>query len=205
METPVHSLQGKAGGLNVTLGDGLGEYAGEWTTTEVAHLLKRTLFGVKVDDLNYFLSLTMSQAEDQLLIPTPAPTMVSSNSYSSGRYTDPTGVPAWSTWINTGIDYPDQVMNTNRLDSLKCWWMGQLLNENRSLHEKLTLFRHNHFAFDTFLHIDVIPARPWDDYYLILLANALGNFQQLVKVMTLSPAMLCFLNGNSTVIHPFYS
>ncbi len=47
------------------------------------------------------------------------------------------------------------------------------------------------------LHIGDIPARPWYDYYLILRANALGNFKQLVKAMTLSPAMLCYLNGNT--------
>jgi len=197
METTVRSLHGKNADRHVTLGDGLAEYTGEWTTTEVVHLLKRTLFGVRTDDLNYFLSLTMSQAVDQLLTPTPAPTTVPLNSYSSNGYTDPTGVAPWTTWINTGIDYPDTVMNTNRLDSLKCWWIGQMLNENRSIHEKLTLFWHNHFAVDTLLHVDVIPARPWYDYYLILRANALGNFTQMVKAMTLSPAMLCFLNGNT--------
>ena len=84
-----------------------------------------------------------------------------------------------------------------RLDSLKCWWIGQMLNENRSIHEKLTLFWHNHFGVDTLLHIDDIPARPWYDYYLILRANALGNMKQLVKAMTLSPAMMCYLNGNT--------
>src|SRR5450432_3457356 len=88
-------------------------------------------------------------------------------------------------------------MNTLRLDSLKCWWIGQLLNENRSIHEKLTLFWHNHFGVDSLLHVEDIPARPWYDYYLILRSNALGNMKQLVKQMTLSPAILCYLNGNS--------
>ena len=139
----------------------------------------------------------MSQAVDELLTPAASPSTVPLNSYSSGGYTDPTGVAAWDTWINTGVDYPDSEMNTMRLDSLKCWWIGQMLNENRSIHEKLTLFWHNHFGVDTLLHVDDIPARPWYDYYLILRANALGNFKQLVKAMTLSPAMLCYLNGNT--------
>lgn len=197
METPALTRKGKTAGRNYALADGLDEYTGEWTTTEVVHLLKRTLFGVKVDDLNYFLTLDMSQAVDQLLTPTAAPSTVPLNSYSSSGYIDPTGVAAWDTWINTGVDFPDTVMNTNRLDSLKCWWIGQMLNENRSIHEKLTLFWHNHFAVDSILHIGDIPARPWYDYYLILRANALGNFKQLVKSMTLSPAMLCYLNGNT--------
>ncbi len=197
MESPALTRQGITASRRALSADGLDEYAGEWTTTEVVHLLKRTLFGVKVDDLNYFLTLSMSDAVDQLLTPTAVPATVPLNSYSSNGYTDPTGVAAWDTWINTGVDFPDTVMNTNRLDSLKCWWIGQMLNENRSIHEKLTLFWHNHFAVDSLLHITDIPARPWYDYYLILRANALGNFKQLVKSMTLSPAMLCYLNGNT--------
>jgi uncharacterized protein (DUF1800 family) len=197
MESPALTRQGITARSRNLSADGLDEYAGEWTTTEVAHLLKRTLFGVKVDDLNYFLTLSMSDAVDQLLTVTAAPATVPLNSYSSNGYTDPTGVAAWDTWINTGVDFPDTVMNTNRLDSLKCWWIGQMLNENRSIHEKLTLFWHNHFAVDSLLHIADIPARPWYDYYLILRSNALGNFKQLVKSMTLSPAMLCYLNGNT--------
>jgi uncharacterized protein (DUF1800 family) len=197
MEKPARMRLGETVKKSTVLADGLDEYSGEWTTTEVVHLLKRTLFGVSVGDLNYFLTRTMSQAVDELLTPTAAPATVPLNSYSSGGYTDPTGVAAWDTWINTGVDYPDSEMNTNRLDSLKCWWIGQMLNENRSIHEKLTLFWHNHFGVDSLLHIMDIPARPWYDYYLILRANSLGNFKQLVKAMTLSPAMLCYLNGNT--------
>jgi uncharacterized protein (DUF1800 family) len=197
METPTLTRSGKIVRGSTAFADGLDEYTGEWTTTEVVHLLKRTLFGVKVSDLNYFLGRSMSDSVDELLTPAAAPATVPLNSYSSGGYTDPTGVAAWDTWINTGVDYPDSEMNTLRLDSLKCWWIGQLLNENRSIHEKLTLFWHNHFGVDSLLHIDDIPARPWYDYYLILRANALGNMKQLVKQMTLSPAMLCYLNGNT--------
>ena len=181
MERPALTQTGRTARRRIALGDGLDEYAGAWTTTEVVHLMKRTLFGVKVDDLNYFLALNMSQAVDELLLPSPAPATVPLNSYSSDGYSDPTGVAAWDTWINTGVDYPDSDMNEKRLESLKCWWIGQLLNENRSIHEKLTLFWHNHFAVDTRLHLEDIPARPWYDYYLILRSNALGNMKQMVR------------------------
>ncbi len=197
MKTPRRVHQRTAARGRSVFADGLDEYTGEWTTSEVVHLLKRTLFGVKVSDLNYFLGRSMSDSVDELLTPTTAPATVPLNSYSSSGYTDPTGVSAWDTWINTGVDYPDSEMNTLRLDSLKCWWIGQLLNEKRSIHEKLTLFWHNHFGVDSLSHIEDIPARPWYDYYLILRANALGNMKQLVKQMTLSPAMLCYLNGNT--------
>lgn len=177
--------------------NGLNEYTGSWDTTDVVHLLKRTMFGATIDNVNYFKSLTMSQAVDELLIPTPAPTTVPLNNYSSDGYIDPTGVAAWDTWINTGIDYPDDDMNRHRINSLRSWWIGQMLNEGRSMHEKMTLFWHNHFAVDGLAHLGDIPAKPWFDHYLTLRTHALGNFKQLVKAITLDPAMLIYLNGNT--------
>jgi uncharacterized protein (DUF1800 family) len=182
---------------SLTATGGLDEYTGDWGKTEVVHLLKRTLFGASVKDVSYFLSLSMSQAVDELLTEAPAPATVPLNHYSSDGYTDPTGVAAWDTWINTGVDFPDPEMNARRNNSLQCWWIGQMLNQNRSIHEKMTLFWHNHFAIDSQLHIDDIPARPWYDYYLDLRSNALGNFKTLLKAITLTPGMLCFLNGNT--------
>ncbi|MES1249412.1 MAG: DUF1800 family protein, partial [Chitinophaga rupis] len=198
MEKPVLTRSGPARRpYDLSAGTGLTEYSGEWGTTEVVHLLKRTLFGAAASDISHFLSLSMSDAVDELLTPAPAPSTVPLNHYSSDGYTDPTGVAPWDTWINTGVDYPDTEMNTKRINSLQCWWIGQMLNQGRSLHEKMTLFWHNHFAIDSQLHIEDIPARPWYDYYLALRSNALGNFKALAKAITLNPGMLCFLNGNT--------
>jgi uncharacterized protein (DUF1800 family) len=178
-------------------GASLNEYAGDWGTAQVTHLLKRTLFGAKMEDINYFSTLSMSQAVDEILTETPAPTSVPLNNYNVNGYTDPTGVLAWQTWVNTGIDFADNDMNQRRLDSMRCWWMGQLLNADKSIHEKITLFWHNHFAPDAGAHAGDIPAALWVRQYLTLRINALGNFKQLVKAITLDPAMLIFLNGNT--------
>ena len=174
---------------------GIGEYTGTWDTPQVVHLLKRTLFGAAVQDINYFRTLTMSQAVDELLQPTAAPVTQPLNNYGA----DPTGVASWQTWINTGLLYTDPMMNQNRVASLQCWWTGQLLNCGRSIHEKLTLFWHNHFAMDATQHYADIPAQLWYNQYLTLRQNALGSFQQLVKAITLDPAMLIFLNGSTNV------
>ena len=174
---------------------GIAPYAGDWGAPQVAHLLKRTLFAATVQDITYFGSRTMSQAVDELLQPAAAPQTVPLNNYGA----DPTGVASWQTWINTGILYVDQVMNANRLTSLQCWWIGQLLNPGRSIQEKMTLFWHNHFAMDATQHFGDIPARLWYNQYLTLRQYALGSFTQLVKAITLDPAMLIFLNGNTNV------
>jgi uncharacterized protein (DUF1800 family) len=175
---------------------GLDPYTGTWDTPQVVHLLKRTLFGASVQDINYFKTLTLSQAVDQLLQPTSAPTTTPLNNYGS----DPTGVPSFQSWINQGLLYSDETMNANRLTSLQCWWTGQLLNPGRSIHEKMTLFWHNHFAMDATQHYKDIPAQLWYNQYLTLRQYALGSFQQLVKAITLDPAMLIFLNGSTNVM-----
>ena len=182
-------------------GTGLNEYAGQWDTSQIVHLLKRTLFGARIEDVNYFRTLTMSQGVDELLTEIPAPLTSPLNNYSSNGYADPTGVAAWQTWINTGIDFADAEMNQKRIDSMRCWWMGQLLNENKSIHEKITLFWHNHFASDAGVHAGDIPASLWFGQYLTLHKNALGNFKQLIKAITLDPAMLMLLNGNTNKKH----
>jgi hypothetical protein len=95
---------------------GISEYTGAWDTPRVVHLLKRTLFGATVQDIDYLRTRTMSQAVDELLQPTPVPAAIPLNNYGN----DPTGVAPWQTWIDTGLLYVDADMNLNRLDSLQC-------------------------------------------------------------------------------------
>ena len=172
--------------------DGLQEYTGTWDTPQIVHLLKRTLFGSKFQDVQYFKGRTMQQAVNELLQPDAAPSTYPLNNYSIGGYTDPSGVPLWQTWINNGITLADKELNEKRIDSLKTWWLGQALRPSRSIHEKMAIFWHNHFAIDTSINSDVIRARFWYDHYLTLRQHALGNFKSLVKGITLDPAMLFF-------------
>src|SRR5450755_3702923 len=77
---------------------GINEYTGPWTSNEVQHLLKRTMFGSTKADMDHFLTQTMVQSVDELLNPTaplPAPPV---NDYSPGT-ADP-NTAAGATWIN---------------------------------------------------------------------------------------------------------
>lgn len=179
--------------------EGLQEYTGTWDTPQVVHLLKRTLFGARQKDIQYFKGRTMQQAVDELLLPTAPPSTVPLNNYSVNGYVDPTGVALWQTWINTGINLADKDLNGHRIDSLKTWWLGQALQPSRSIHEKLTVFWHNHFAINMGTNADKIKARFWYDHYLTLRQNALGNFKAMTRAITLDPAMLYFLNGDSNI------
>ena len=124
---------------------GLNPYAGQWTRNEVQHLLKRTMFGSTKADIDYFLTRTVGQAVDELLTPSaplPSPPL---NDYSSQQ--PDAGVAAGATWINDPTTDPD--INNARRASFKKWWAGVMLNQDRSIREKLTLFWADHFGTET--------------------------------------------------------
>ena len=167
---------------------GINPYTGPWTRNEVAHLLKRTMFGAKKADVDYFLGLTMSQSVDQLLTltaPMPSPPV---NDYSPGT-ADP-NVPAGQIWVNNYTT--DGTLISLRRSSFKKWWIGLMLNQERTVREKMTLFWANHFGTET---VDINNSHYVYRHHNLLRQNALGNLKQLVKAVTIDPGMLIYLNG----------
>ena len=70
--------------------------------------------------------------------------------------------------------------------------MTGLMNEGGvSIREKMMLFWHEHFALN-----NINRAQYGYHYLNLCLTHALGNFKTLVEEMTITPAMLIFLNGN---------
>ena len=173
---------------------GINPYAGPWTNNEVIHLLKRTMFGASKADVDFFKLMTMSQAVDYLLNVSPAqlqPAPPVKNYPNSVTPTDPDNVIALGqTWVNVNTN--DGTTNAYRIYSYKNWWLGQMVNQERNILEKLTLFWHNHFSTQT----GAISRANWCyNYNTVLRKNALGNFKTFLKEITTDPGMLEFLNG----------
>ena len=127
---------------------GLNPYSGTWSETEVIHLLKRTMFGAKKVDVDYFKTKTMSQAVDELLNPSAvAPSPPVKEYTTSTTATTPDGnIALGVTWVNDPNN--DGTVASQRRASFKKWWMGIMINQDRSILEKMTLFWHNHFSTD---------------------------------------------------------
>ncbi len=173
---------------------GLNTYTGPWTSNEVIHLLKRTMFGAKKADADFLATMTMSQAVDYLLNVTAAQSQPAPPVKDYANAVDPldpdTAVLAGQTWVNTNTN--DGGINNRRVASLKNWWLGQMLKQERNILEKMTLFWHNHFATET----NDINRGIWCyQNNAILRKNALGNFKTFVKEITLDTGMLRYLNG----------
>ncbi len=174
---------------------GLTPFTGSWSFSEVKHLLKRTMFGSSKSDVDFFLSLTMSDSVDTLLelinhpvYSAPSPPL---NSYSN-IITDPL-CPAGQPWPGTPDTSNINVYTyTSRKKSLKSWWISQMLNQPRSLREKMTLFWSNHFVIE----LDTVAISNFVYNYNVLIREySLGNFKQFTKQITLNTAMLRYLNG----------
>lgn len=167
-------------------------YTGTWTKAQAAHLLKRTTFGPTNQQILDAVSAGMNATVTSLLqIPALAPPLA----YDPAE----TIVPLGTTWVNAV--YPSNqtqaaaVLNA-RLKSLGAWMVKRINTEDVSIAEKICLFWHNHFgvAYSS-------DARANYNYLTTIRQHALGDIKQLIKDITIDPAMLIFLNGGSNTYY----
>jgi hypothetical protein len=168
-------------------------YSGSWDYSSVRHLLKRTTFGASRKDIQYFQNIGFAAAIDELLsvqFIEPTPPLKDYN--PSASVAPDNSISIGQTWVNDMSI--DGTLSSLRRSSFKKWWIGLMINQGRSIREKMTLFWHNHFATES---VDVSIAQYIYKHHRLLRAGALGNFRDLVKKVTMDPAMLIYLNGQN--------
>lgn len=172
---------------------GIAPYTGAWTEQEVIHLLKRTMFGAKRADINYFKGMSMNQAVDQLLSPTapqPAPPVKEYATSTTPGVTPDGNIAQGTTWINDINS--DGTVQSQRRASYKKWWTGVLINQDSSIREKLIMFLTDHFGNESG---DVGNANWIYKQHSLIRQYALGNFKELIREITKDVSMLRYLNG----------
>jgi uncharacterized protein (DUF1800 family) len=75
------------------------------------------------------------------------------------------------------------------IKSLNLMWLNEMINSEDQLREKMSLFWHGHFA------CRVINIYFQQQLINVIRENALGNFGDLLREVSKSPAMLSFLNN----------
>jgi uncharacterized protein (DUF1800 family) len=83
-------------------------------------------------------------------------------------------------------------INSLRVDSLRKWWAGLIIDQERSIQEKMVLFWHHHFSVQ---QEEVSNAQFLYRHHNLLRTNVLGNVKTLTKEVSIDPAMLLHLNG----------
>lgn len=196
LKQPAPKKANTAKSAEYILNSGIAPYAGSWSQKEVIHLLKRLTFGAPKEEVDFFSTLTYTQAVDLLLNTVNTNVGEPLKSYNTDILTPTSdadwGVPVGKTWINSITN--DGSVNSGRRTSLKSWWMHHMINQPRSVEEKMILFWSTHFAVE----FDTIGNGLYCYQYLKMLRKyAMGNFKQFTKDITLLPAMLNYLNGQN--------
>lgn len=177
-------------------------YTGPFGQAELRHLLRRTLFGCSRSDLAHFNGQSLEQVVESLLTFTND-TEPPIKAYTAGPPNNPTPdaidpqVVFGSTWVDTpryGSNDEELVdLTVARVQSYAWWHTGLMVHQDRTLREKLVLFWYNHMPTQLF---QVFNPRLSYEYDQLLRTHALGNFRQLIEEVSISGAMLIFLNGN---------
>jgi uncharacterized protein (DUF1800 family) len=159
-------------------------YTGAFGKEQITHLLKRALFGAKKTDIEFFTGKTLAETINILLTEPPP---LTDAQLPLRNYTEDT-LPMGETWVYSqhNVDFDGQ-----RRNSLKMWWVGNMVNQPLSIFEKMVLFWHNHFAtgmLESFSSMSF-------EHVMLLRKHALGNFKNLTRDVTLDPNMLMYLNG----------
>ncbi len=161
---------------------------GELGYEQTKHLLNRCVFGARHSEIEFLKNKTAEEALDFLLTgPIAPPTPPLSVKESDEE------APIGQTW--TTIKYNSDY-RSERLYSYLAWWMGQIVHRDLNLTEKMAFFWHNHFVTEH----DVVRNTNFNyTYNTLLREQALGNIKTFAEKITVSPAMLDYLDGFKNV------
>lgn len=163
---------------------GIAPYTGTFGAREFKHLYRRTHFGVSQSIISANSTKTLNQciSEYLTLSAEPSPPV----NYYQSQKADPT-VPYGQTWILSPMDVD---FNGLRQSSFRRWLAGNCLTDNTAT-EKMTLFLHSFLPINS----DVNDPRYIYNNYMMLRRNCFGNFKTIIKLLSIDPGMLQFLNG----------
>jgi hypothetical protein len=173
-------------------------YTGPFGRAELKHLLKRTLFGATNADLAFFAGWNLDGVSDYLLnfwnnATPPLKTYWRLNGNTPDPSLVDSAVPFGTTWVDTVNNpiAPDEA-TAERVFNFASWRAGLILEQERNLREKLTLFWYNHMPVELGA---VFSGDMLYNYDQILRNHCMGNFRQMLLEVSKSPAMLIYLNG----------
>jgi uncharacterized protein (DUF1800 family) len=147
-------------------------YGGKFTEEQATRLLWRAGFGPRPGDAERLARLGMDAAVASLTRPIGDARLI--------------GAPPHD-------DHGDPLDPVNTWGDDHCWWLDRMVRSDQQLVERMTLIWHSWFATSE----EASNARLMIKQNWMMRRNALGNFHQLLLGVTVDPAMLLWLNGNT--------
>jgi len=165
---------------------GLSKYSGQWDRQRAWHLLSRTTYGPTAAEISESLDLGLDATIEKLFDvsnDTDLPLTISK--------ADPAAA-----YGETFVDKARSSAEGPRREALLGWWAARMNNTRFDISEKMTIFWSNHYSTELLIIND---ARHSYQLYRVLRDNCIGNFRELTKLVTLTPAMLTYLNGDRNI------
>jgi uncharacterized protein (DUF1800 family) len=183
-----------------------------WTIFEAAHLLNRAGFGGSPSEIKAFHALGRVKAVDSLIAPTepidafPVPAWCTEEralaewrarqeQRKSLRQTMRTLSPEAADMAKREAQKEAQKEDRQRALEAQGWWFRRMLKTQAPLREKMTLFWHDHFATSIQkVKQPVLLVRQNE----LFRTNAFGSFKDLTQAILMDPAMLLYLDTQSS-------
>ncbi len=183
-----------------------------WTIFEAAHLLNRAGFGGSPSEIKALHALGRTAAADSLISPTeplnqfPLPAWSSDKAVISDfrarrenrqavRKAEKELSPEAAEKLKREGNQQAQKEYRKQAMEAQAWWFRRMLKTRAPLREKMTLFWHDHFATSIQKVREPALLIRQNDLFR---KNALGNFKELTQAILLDPAMLRYLDGQSS-------
>lgn len=184
--------------INRTFSSGLKEYSGRLSFEEVSHLFKRTCFNASAVDIQYYTGSTAGELVDMLFdevdgLPIPADPVnpAEANADPNSPAYNPNGA-----FVGGGAYSP--ALNTQRNSIVMNQWNNLIVSSPIRIREKMVVF------LSSWLVVQSSGAKDARLFYGYL--NLLRSFTaadglkwkiiDLIKQLTINPAMLIYLNGD---------
>jgi uncharacterized protein (DUF1800 family) len=154
------------------------------------HLLWRAAFGPMAENANQLQKISQKELYkllEKTSAKTPEPIDVAKNLYD-GLFK---GMQDLAKMRDLTADQKKMIRNQSRQDlkNLNLAWLGEMINSEAQLREKMSLFWHGHFAcrvVNIFFQQQLLDT---------IRRYSLGNFGALLRAVSKSPSMLSFLNN----------
>ncbi|GAA5483053.1 DUF1800 domain-containing protein [Haloferula sargassicola] len=182
-----------------------------WTPTEAAHLMRRAGFGGSPAEVARIHALGRVEAVEALLHPAENPSLAAPSWTRPERWREegrerfekmrelreavPGMTEADREKARREANQQFQRTNRQRQAELAAWWFDRMRHSGSPLREKMVLFWHDHFATS---------AQKVRDAGLLFQQNelfrkhALGDFRQLTHAVLWDPAMMLYLDTQSS-------
>jgi len=163
------------------------------TLADARHLLNRTGIGASPNEINEFLGLTRLQAVTKIV--------------TNLRTKPESPPPAWTKkvapnhWhfqeLSTNDRQKFRTARNNEIQSLRRWWVSEMISTSSPQTERLLLLWHNHFAtgYSGINNQSISIARQ----HAMFRKFGSGNFRDLFQQIIRDPAMLNYLDNNNSV------